>query len=86
MIKVLLYPRVFKVDCDLCDGGFLDIFNHYVYDCIKLKTLRQHLRNMLKFYNFPEDYILNKEKFLATCLEKKVWTKCLTDFLEEAWY
>ena len=86
MTKVLLYPREFKVDCDLCDGIFTYIFNHYVYDCANLKTLRQHLRNMLNFYNFPKDCLLKNSKFLATCLQKKVWTKCLTEFLEEANY
>ena len=86
IIKVLLYPRDFKVDCDLCDGSFTHIFNHYVYDCANLKTLRQHLRNMLNFYNFPKNCILNNTKFLATCLQKKAWTKCLTDFLKDAFY
>ena len=84
IIKVLLHPCVFLVDCHLCDGKFKHIFNHYLYECTNLVTKRKHLRNMLNFYSFPTEDILNKEKFLATCLEKKAWTKCLTDFLDLA--
>ena len=84
IVKVLLHPRTFKVDCDLCNGSFNYIFHHFVYDCTNLKTQRQTLRNKLKFYNLPRDSILNKEKFLTTCFMKPIWTKCLYDFLEEA--
>ena len=70
IVKVQLHPRAFMVDCDLCNGSFNYIFDHFVYDCTNLKTQRQTLRNKLKFYNFPCDSILNKEKFLAACLQK----------------
>jgi len=82
MIKVLLYPRNFKVDCDQCNEGFKNMFNHYIYDCSHLRNQRQNLINMLNFYDFPKHCILNKVKFLSTCLENKAWTKCITDFLE----
>ena len=84
MIKVLLYPRIFKVYCDLCNEGFTNIFDHHIYDCIYLKNQRHTLRNMLFFYNFPNDIFLDKKNFLSACLEKKSWTKCLTDFFEDA--
>ena len=40
MIKVLLYPRNFKVDCDLCNEGFTNIFDHHIYDCTYLKKIK----------------------------------------------
>ena len=86
IIKVLLYPRVFKVDCNFCNDGFINIFDHYVYNCDYLTNQREHLRNMLIFYSFPRGYFVNKSMFLTTCLEKRLWTKCLTDFLEDAKY
>ena len=85
MIKVLIYPRVFKVDCDFCNESFENIFDHHVYDCTNLKNQRHKLGMMLTFYNFPHENILNKTQFLSTCLKKKSWTKCLTDFLEDVW-
>ena len=80
MIKVLLYPRIFRVNCDLCNEGFTNIFDHHIYDCIYLKNQRHTLRNMLFFYNFPNDIFLEKKNLLSACLEKKSWTKCLTTF------
>ena len=84
IIKVLLHSRQYMVDCHLCDGNFRYIFDHYVYDCNNLATLRQQLRNRLIFYNFPINCILDKNKFLECCLGKRIWTKCLTDFLDDA--
>ena len=84
MIKVLLYPRIFEVDCDLCNEGFTNIFDHRIYDCTHLENQRQTLKNMLTFFNFPREIILDKKNFLSTCLNKKSWTKCLTDFLDGA--
>ena len=84
MIKVLLYPRVFKVNCELCNDGFFNIFEHYVSDCTHLENHRRKLKNMLNFYDFPMEHILNRAKFLKTCLKKNSWTKFLTDFLEDA--
>ena len=84
MSKVLLYPRNFKVDCDLCNEGFTNIFDHHIYDCTYLENQRHTLKNMLIFYNFPREIILDKKNFLSTCLNKKSWTKCLTDFLDGA--
>ena len=74
------------VDCELCCSASKCTFDHLVYDCTYLIDQRQDLRNMLNFYNFPSDCIANKTKFLATCLAKKAWAKCLTDYLEEANY
>ena len=84
IVRVLLHPRVFMVDCHFCDGKFKHIFNHYVHHCKNLRSIRQDLRNKLKFYNFPHSCILKEEKFLSCCLEKIVWTKCLTEFLDKA--
>ena len=84
MIKVLLYPRTFMVECDQCNEGFTNIFDYHIYDCAHLEHQRQTLRNMLIFYNFPREIILDKKNFLSTCLNKKSWTKCLTDFLDGA--
>ena len=84
MIKVLLPPRTFMVNCDQCNQGFTNIFDHHIYDCTYQETQRHILRNKLNFYNFPNDIILDKGIFLSTCLKKKSWTKCLTDFLEYA--
>ena len=86
IIKVLLHPRDFMLDCGLCSCATKCIFDHLLYDCKYLADHRLDLRNMLNFYNFPMDCFSSKIKFLATCLEKKAWTRCLTDFLEEANY
>ena len=86
IIKVLLYPRVFKVDCKLCSNGFKNIFDHYVHNCNYVRTQRKRLRNILIFYNFSKEYISNKRMFLLSCLEKRSWTKRLTSFLEEVGY
>ena len=83
IIKVLLYPCVFLVNCEVCGNSFYDIFDHYINTCRYLANQRQHLRRMLNFYNFPKIFLLKREKFFATCLEKKTWMKCLTDFLED---
>ena len=72
------------VNCDQCNQGFTNIFDHHIYDCTYQETQRHTLRNKLTFYNFPNDIILNKENFLSTYLKKKSWTKSLTDFLEYA--
>ena len=84
IIKVLLYPRIFKVDCDLCNEGFTNIFDLNIHDCTFLENQRHTMRNMLILYNFPSETLLYKQNFLSTCLRKKSWTKCLTDFLEDA--
>ena len=86
IIKVLLYPRAFMVDCHQCDGSFKFIFKHYVYDCKNIIIPRRYLRNKLKFYNFPNTCIQEKDKFLRCCLDKEIWTRCLSDFLEEVSY
>ena len=86
ILKVLLYPRAFKVDCKFCNDSFINIFDHYVYNCDYLNIHSKHLRNILILYGFPKEQLLNKSMFLTTCLEKRLWTKCLTNFLGEANY
>ena len=86
IIRALLHPRHYMQDCGKCSSASKCIFDHLLYDCTNLMDQRRDLRNMLNFYNFPKDCILNKSKFLATCLEKKAWAKCLTDYLEKANY
>ena len=61
MIKVLLYPLTFKVDCDLCNEGFINMFEHHVYDCSYLENQRHTMRNKLILYNFPNNIILDKK-------------------------
>merc|ERR1719285_613205 len=46
MTKVLLYPRALKVNCNFCKGSFINIFDHYVFNCDYLKNQSKHLRNI----------------------------------------
>ena len=68
MKKVLLHPRVYRVDCDLCNDNFDNIFDYHVYDCINLKNQRHKLANILIFYNFPHEKFVNRTEFLSTYL------------------
>ena len=86
MIKVLLYPRAFKVNCNFCKGIFINTFEHYVFNCDYLKNQSKHLRNISILYGFLKDYLFNKRLFLTTCLEKRLWTKCFTKFLKDTKY
>ena len=86
MIKVLLYPRAFKMNCNFCKGSFINIFDHYVFNCNYLMSQSKHLRNILIFYGFPKEHLLNKRMFLTTCLENRLWTKCPTEFLKDTKY
>ena len=84
IIKILLRSRVlwFIVTYAMWDIQISSITT-FMLHISKAKTV---FKNMLDFYNFPKDCILNNSKFLATCLQKKAWTKCLTDFLKDAHY
>ena len=45
---------------------------------------RQNSRDKLKLNNFPN--ILESDEFLETCLLKRSWIICLSDFLSDAGY
>ena len=86
VVKVLLSSRAFTRKCNFCSHEVSDILSHQLFFCKNVEKYKRLLRSKLALYNFPVDKLTDNIFFLRTVLERKIWTKCFSEFLADTDY
>ena len=81
--KFCYKSRAFYRKCIFCSNESKDIFSHHLFLCPQQEDARRLLQRKLVLYNFPADKLSNKKIFFGTVLSKKIWTKCLSEYLAD---
>lgn len=82
VVKALLHPCSYYVECSLCHRNYRDKFSHYLADCSRISGFRREFLLKLKLYDFSMHRIpMTKIDFLSEILWNKTWRKCLSKFL-----
>ena len=83
IIRLLLYPRSFKSYCPYCHVKYEDILRHFFVDCTFIGTEREKMYLKLQMYNFHREDNNDFKSFVAKCLQNKLWSRCIADFLTD---
>ena len=83
VVKVLLSSRAFTRNCHFCSLEVSDLLSHKLFFCKNVEKSKHLLRSKLALYNFPADKLTDNNFFLRTVLERKIWTKCFSEFLAD---
>ena len=81
--RFLLQSQTFFRKCYFCSLELKDIISHQLFSCTKLEDKRRLLRSKFVLYNFPANKLNNKITFYMAVLSKRIWTKCLSEFLAD---